>query len=640
MSNPTEQYVYQPIQDNDGIRLIQLKPSISRDSIISCELIHTRLRTVKQDILEHYTALSYVWGDATQTTVIMVGEQTLEITKSLDSALRHLRDETRVLNLWADGVCINQNDDEGEKGRQVQQMGKVYETADHTVIFLGECDSSTEETLSGVVAQLEENPQDSGTELDQNGKFVTSFLLKRPWFTRVWVYQELVMSRDPMVQCGRVRFSWMLFRDFITRWYSEPPRHNMLRTLQVSPGHIVQQMDQSRWAFLAAHVIPIDAATQQVVDVQSKSANPTYLTKEKRTGYLYLLETLVSRRGFGASDARDLVFSIIGFSRHIDIRADYGLTAAQVYQNFAWNIMGLFGSLEILSYVEDIDLSQRRPGLASWAPDWTIVQHPVRRIRIMSKPNDYVSDTKESSSTETEDATRAYHTIRSLTKCNKLCCKAYRISKIKQISAIIDNLSTEGDSSVDSLLRPINNQSGNSYSESKRPWDTVYYNWWRRWLGSDESILPIERVTTTMKDNTGLPVAGQPTEQYLVERLQHPSRLSILDGRRLARLDTDQLAVIPSSAKVGDHVYLIQGCPVPFVLRRKQRAQEDTTALDAEVSEVRREMTSTSGWVRPRVVHTTLIGECYVDGWMTEPYMDDPWRIASPVVYDKLLVIS
>lgn len=33
-------------------------------------------------------------------------------------------------------------------------------------------------------------------------------LLARPWFTRVWVYQELIQSRDPWVQCGEKRLKW------------------------------------------------------------------------------------------------------------------------------------------------------------------------------------------------------------------------------------------------------------------------------------------------------------------------------------------------------------------------------------------------------------------------------------------------
>ncbi|PVH72694.1 HET-domain-containing protein, partial [Cadophora sp. DSE1049] len=341
MNTKIEPYQYQSIQDNDGIRLIQLQPSKSSDSIIRCDLIHTRLRTVKQDIFEHYTALSYVWGDATQTTQIMVGEKTLEVTKSLDSALRHLRDERRVLNIWADGVCINQNDDEGEKGRQVQQMGKVYETADHTVIFLGECDAKTEEALSGVVDWLEEDSLAFDSKINQDGIRIVQELLGRPWFTRVWVYQELVMSRDPWVQYGRARFPWSL------------------------------QMEQSRSDFLGAKLTPKDTFDQHKSDAIMAGISRFHQLVAKRAGYTKLLEILVSRKGFGASDPRDLVFSILGLSSQVDIQADYGITTPDLYQTVAWNFMDLHWSLEILSHVEDVDLSARMPGLASWAPDWT-----------------------------------------------------------------------------------------------------------------------------------------------------------------------------------------------------------------------------------------------------------------------------
>lgn len=69
-----EAYHYNPILDHDRIRLIEPQPSRSKDAMIHCELVYTRLRTGEQDIFECYTALSYVWGDGTQTTEIMVGQ--------------------------------------------------------------------------------------------------------------------------------------------------------------------------------------------------------------------------------------------------------------------------------------------------------------------------------------------------------------------------------------------------------------------------------------------------------------------------------------------------------------------------------------------------------------------------------------
>lgn len=200
-------YHYLPITDHDGIRLVVLHPSPDKAAAVQCQIIHTTLRQAQQDIYDHYTALSYVWGDANDTTSISVDGYPLRVTKNLECALRHRRDDKRSLNVWADGICIDQQDD-AEKSRQVEQMGQVYETATHTIIFLGEGDRSGESMISRVLARsegtsfvpIEEHHEDTVEVLHQ--------LLSCGWFYRVWIFQELVLSRDPIVQYGRFRFSW------------------------------------------------------------------------------------------------------------------------------------------------------------------------------------------------------------------------------------------------------------------------------------------------------------------------------------------------------------------------------------------------------------------------------------------------
>jgi hypothetical protein len=153
--------------------------------------VQTTLRKSQEEIIDHYTALSYVWGDAADRVLIQVGQQTLEVTTSLECALRHLRDERRVLRLWVDGICINQADDE-EKAKQVEQMGRSI-SVHHTVIFLGKCDEAAESVVFEALQHCKEAPQ------IEEGLPERAFkqLFWRPWFYRVWVLQELVLSRDP-----------------------------------------------------------------------------------------------------------------------------------------------------------------------------------------------------------------------------------------------------------------------------------------------------------------------------------------------------------------------------------------------------------------------------------------------------------
>ncbi|RDL32371.1 uncharacterized protein BP5553_08827 [Venustampulla echinocandica] len=84
-----------------------------------------------------------------------------------------------------------------------------------------------------------------------------------------------------------------------------------------------------------------------------------------------IAKILVSRRGFGVTDPRDMVFGHPSLLAHNVIEVDYGQSVADVYEKFARDHIKASRGLEILSYIDNIDLDERRLDLASWAPDWT-----------------------------------------------------------------------------------------------------------------------------------------------------------------------------------------------------------------------------------------------------------------------------
>lgn len=84
-----------------------------------------------------YEAISYVWGDPTETCNIICSGQQLAVTKSLHSALCRFRFASQKRTLWADAICINQQD-LGERSAQVSIMGKIYSQARQVLIWLGE----------------------------------------------------------------------------------------------------------------------------------------------------------------------------------------------------------------------------------------------------------------------------------------------------------------------------------------------------------------------------------------------------------------------------------------------------------------------------------------------------------------------
>jgi hypothetical protein len=92
----------------------------SYDQLLSCNLecasLHDRPK---------YTALSYVWGDASDTLPILLGGHRIQITRSLSEALHQLVLDPTIGQLWVDAICINQQDDQ-EMGWQVSIMGSIY----------------------------------------------------------------------------------------------------------------------------------------------------------------------------------------------------------------------------------------------------------------------------------------------------------------------------------------------------------------------------------------------------------------------------------------------------------------------------------------------------------------------------------
>ncbi|KAE8446535.1 hypothetical protein EG329_011867 [Mollisiaceae sp. DMI_Dod_QoI] len=383
-------YCYTPLQEPDAIRLIVLRPSLDLQSPLDISLVSTTLSACNDDIIESYTALSYVWGDANDKRMISIDGKSLEITASLESALRYIRDEKRELRAWADGICINQRDLD-ERNTQVMIMGKIYEFARHTIIFRGESTTETNIAMDfllrkerqpilllqsgflGNVAQLvaigknsdsahnmspTERPQQSEVEDCRN--LLEEHILKRPWFARVWVLQELVLSVDPWLQIGTCRVRWRSFCDY-TLGGAAPA--NPTAALRLLSG-----MNAARTRLGPPWL-------QQLFQLSVSSESPNAKDLE-RTPVDLMLQILSSRRGLGVSDPRDMIFAHLGMVRNDGKlarlpQADYRLSVSQIYTDFAIYCLRTIRNLSFLFHVGDRDPDSPIKGLPTWVPDWT-----------------------------------------------------------------------------------------------------------------------------------------------------------------------------------------------------------------------------------------------------------------------------
>jgi hypothetical protein len=78
------------------------------------------------------------------------------ITKSLDVALQRLRSPEKIQHIWADGICINQQNIL-ERESQVKLMGLVYTQAKMVKIWLGPDTLHVAKKAFGLVEQFSLN---------------------------------------------------------------------------------------------------------------------------------------------------------------------------------------------------------------------------------------------------------------------------------------------------------------------------------------------------------------------------------------------------------------------------------------------------------------------------------------------------
>lgn len=122
-------YTSSKLTENE-IRLLKISPGFEEEPLC-CSL-----EPISLNDNAPYTALSYCWGDANDRADITVNGQHTSVTRNLENALRHMRNVDQSTVVWADALCINQQDST-EKSVQVQLMGDIY--AKGMLKFIKEC---------------------------------------------------------------------------------------------------------------------------------------------------------------------------------------------------------------------------------------------------------------------------------------------------------------------------------------------------------------------------------------------------------------------------------------------------------------------------------------------------------------------
>ncbi|KAE9363355.1 hypothetical protein N431DRAFT_141531 [Stipitochalara longipes BDJ] len=234
--------LYDPLDiDRYEIRVLTLLAG-ALGSIVRCHLQKTTLINTIE-----YSAVSYCWGDPALTKKIMVNDIEVLVTISLADALSQLR-TIGVSLVWADAVCINQND-ALEKNNQIRKMKLVYSRAQQTYALVGaeeingfaaawdfflsptalqphikaredqhtysqRCTGNGTSPPSHISSQS--NPSsillpltDSACircQLTAHFRALKEFF-RSPYWVRLWIIQEVAFASQVEIICGQSRFS-------------------------------------------------------------------------------------------------------------------------------------------------------------------------------------------------------------------------------------------------------------------------------------------------------------------------------------------------------------------------------------------------------------------------------------------------
>lgn len=249
LSDSTSLSVYGQAQLGDSptaIRVLQVDEQHDGEPAI----IRCKLHVVDLAEFSTFTALSYVWGDPALCQTIWCGDQPLRVTQSAWDALCQLRRLFAPLIIWIDAICINQAD-AAEKARQIPLMGQIYSSATRVYVWLGPGNQKTDRAMrylqqgalpfsrfvdksvadlarghcegcdqahqipTGIHARIRLVLHSAARRmtLSQKAYLYAELreLFSRSWITRVWTFQEVLLSHDPVLICGGMVLHWFPF---------------------------------------------------------------------------------------------------------------------------------------------------------------------------------------------------------------------------------------------------------------------------------------------------------------------------------------------------------------------------------------------------------------------------------------------
>jgi Heterokaryon incompatibility protein (HET) len=357
------EYIHQQLGPGQ-IRLLRIHRRTAQQPFrLRCEFVF-----VSVDAVPPYEAISHAWGSrSTFKDIVLNDVHRSPVPSRVHRLLRHRRSFVSSKLIWIDAICIDQNNSR-EREKQVQMMGEIFSKASRVLAWLA---SPEEAPKSGLLVQSSRDVR-LGLEHGLPSQLFT-YILRRdhlvvlrdffsnPWFSRVWMVQEVALPPKVQVICGSTCIDWSGI-DAMAQIAGEVPVGSamedvlhttvdaqlMRRSRNISNVGIISHL-RDRIGFDRERKTSGEHPFVNVLD--SLPLNMPQGDRKSRLrwinaavqGYVSLEELMMGTREFDSTDERDKVFAVLGMvlnppmAAHLP-RPDYHSHFSEIYRKTAESV--------------------------------------------------------------------------------------------------------------------------------------------------------------------------------------------------------------------------------------------------------------------------------------------------------------